>query len=275
MQDLPVEVHDTENRPIVASLFLLFSITWNRMPPKISMGMKGARLRQSTGRSRGRFITFEGVEGSGKTSQISRSAERLRDLGWPVIETREPGGTSVAEQIRDVMLNRGNEQLTPLTEAFLVMAARAQHVEEVIRPALAAGVVVLCDRFADSTLAYQGYGRGLALPSLRRLNRLATAGLEPDMTIVFDVPVTVGLQRRRAHREVNRLDMESVAFHERVRKGFLQLARAEPRRMKVVNSGVSQARVSNLVLELIEQILQRSAPAPRRDTNRTRRSRVG
>jgi dTMP kinase len=237
--------------------------------------MKGAGLRQSTGRSRGRFITFEGVEGSGKTSQISRSAERLRDLGWPVIQTREPGGTSIAEQIRDVMLNRGNEQLTPLAEAFLVMAARAQHVEEVIRPALAAGVVVLCDRFADSTLAYQGYGRGLDLPSLRRLNRLATAGLQPDMTIVFDVPVALGLQRRRAHREVNRLDMESVAFHERVRKGFLQLARRDPRRVKVVNSGVSQARVSNLVLELIEQVLQRPAPAPRRDMNRSGRSQVG
>jgi dTMP kinase len=173
------------------------------------------------------------------------------------------------------MLNRGNEQLTPLTEALLVMAARAQHVEEVIRPALAAGIVVLCDRFADSTLAYQGYGRGLDISSLRRLNRLATAGLVPDMTIVFDVPVTVGLQRRRAHREVNRLDMESVAFHERVRQGFLQLARRESRRVKVVNSGGSQAQISNLVLELIEQILQRPAPAHRRDRTGMRRSRVG
>jgi dTMP kinase len=245
------------------------------MPPKIFNRHEGCRVNKSAGRPSGRFITFEGVEGSGKTSQLSRSAERLRDLGWPVIETREPGGTSVAEQIRDVMLNRGNEQLTPLTEAFLVMAARAQHVEEVIRPALAAGIVVLCDRFADSTLAYQGYGRGLDISSLRRLNRLATAGLEPDMTIVFDVPVTVGLQRRRAHREVNRLDMESVAFHERVRQGFLQLARRESRRVKVVNSGGSQAQISNLVLELIEQILQRPAPAHRRDRTGMRRSRVG
>ena len=239
------------------------------------MGTKGARLGESTGRARGRFITFEGVEGSGKTSQISRSAERLRRLGWAVIETREPGGTSVAEQIRDVMLNRGNEQLTPLTEAFLIMAARSQHVEEVIRPALAGGAVVLCDRFSDSTMAYQGYGRGLDLPSLRRLNRLAAAGLKPDMTIVFDVPVTVGLQRRRAHRDTNRLDMESVAFHERVRKGFLQLARREPRRMKIVDSGVSQAEVSTIVLELIERLLQRPALVHRRDKGKTRRSKVG
>ena len=239
------------------------------------MGTKGARLGESTGRARGRFITFEGVEGSGKTSQISRSAERLRRLGWAVIETREPGGTSVAEQIRDVMLNRGNEKLTPLTEAFLIMAARSQHVEEIIRPALAAGAVVLCDRFSDSTMAYQGYGRGLDLPSLRRLNRLATAGLTPDMTIVFDVPVAIGLQRRRAHRDTNRLVMESIAFHERVRKGFLQLTRREPRRMKIVNSGVSPAQVSDIVLELIERLLQRPALAHRRDKGKTRRSRVG
>jgi dTMP kinase len=233
--------------------------------------MKGAGLTKFARRSRGRFITFEGVEGSGKTTQISRSAERLRNLGWTVLETREPGGTSVAEQIRDVMLNRGNKQLTPLTETFLVMAARSQHVEEVVRPALIAGVVVLCDRFVDSTLAYQGYGRGLNIPSLRRLNRLATAGLEPDMTIVFDVPVTTGLQRRRAHREINRLDMESVTFHERVRKGFLQLARQEHRRMRVVDSGVPQEQVSDIVLDLIAHLLQRQAPAHRRGIPATRK----
>ena len=233
--------------------------------------MKGASLTRSARRSRGRFITFEGVEGSGKTTQISRSAERLRNLGWTVLETREPGGTSVAEQIRDVMLNRGNEQLTPLTEAFLVMAARSQHVEEVVRPALTDGVVVLCDRFADSTLAYQGYGRGLNIPSLRRLNRLATAGLEPDMTIVFDVPVATGLQRRRAHRQINRLDLESVTFHERVRKGFLQLARQEPRRVRVVDSGVPQEQVSDIVLDLIERLLRRQTSAPRRDRTAARK----
>ena len=222
--------------------------------------MKGAGLTESVRRPKGRFITFEGVEGSGKTTQISTSAERLRRLGWTVLETREPGGTSVGEQIRDVMLNQGNQQLTALTEVFLVMAARAQHVEEVVRPALAGGAVVLCDRFVDSTLAYQGYGRGLDIRALRRLNRLATAGLTPDMTLVFDVPVTVGLQRRRAHREVNRLDMESIAFHERVRKGFLQLVREEPRRMKIVKAGGRQEEISDAVADLIEPLLRHSSP---------------
>ena len=240
-------------------------------------GTNGAGLAKSVQRSGGRFITFEGVEGSGKTTQISRSAARLRSLGWVVLETREPGGTSVGEQIRDIMLNRGNQQLTAQTEALLVMAARSQHVEEVLRPALAAGVLVLCDRFADSTLAYQGYGRGLNVPSLRRLNRLATGGLTPDMTIVFDVPTTVGLRRRRAHREVNRLDMESISFHERVRKGFLQLARDEPRRVKLVDSGGPPEEVSDTVLDLIEEVLKRPAPARRHGTASTQpvRSRLG
>ena len=240
--------------------------------------MKGAGLTESVRRPKGRLITFEGVEGSGKTTQISTSAERLRRLGWTVLETREPGSTSVGEQIRDVMLNRGNEQLTALTEAFLVMAARAQHVEEVVRPALASGAVVLCDRFADSTLAYQGYGRGLDLQALRRLNRLATTGLTPDMTIVFDVPVTVGLQRRRAHREVNRLDMESIAFHERVRRGFLQLARQEPRRMKIVKAGGTQEQISDTVAALIEPLLRPPGPAhrrPHRSVRQSAHSRIG
>ncbi len=124
--------------------------------------------------------------------------------------------------------------------------------------------MVLCDRFVDSTLAYQGYGRGLDILALRRLNRLATAGLTPDMTLVFDVPVTVGLQRRRAHREVNRLDMESIAFHERVRKGFLQLVREEPRRMKIVKAGGRQEEISDAVADLIEPLLRHSSPAHRR-----------
>lgn len=219
--------------------------------------MKGAGLTRSTRKGRGLFISFEGVEGSGKSTQLSRSAERLRSQGWRVLETREPGGTPVAEQIRDVLLSRGNERLTALTETFLVMAARCQHVAEVIRPALAAGAIVICDRFADSTLAYQGYGRGIPLPSLRRLNQLATAGLQPDLTILFDVPVAVGLLRRRTHREVNRLDLESTAFHERVRAGFLQLARSNASRIKVIGGDDSPAAVADMVYELIQKRLRR------------------
>lgn len=226
--------------------------------------MKGAGLARSTRKGRGLFISFEGVEGSGKSTQLSRLAERLRSQGWTVLETREPGGTTVAEQIRDVLLSRGNERLTALTETFLVMAARCQHVAEVIRPALAAGAIVICDRFADSTLAYQGYGRGIPIPSLRRLNELATAGLQPDLTILFDVPVAVGLLRRRAHREVNRLDMESSAFHERVRAGFLRLARSNAKRVKVIAGDESPAVVSDMVYELIQKRLRRPPTGRRR-----------
>lgn len=172
------------------------------------------------------------------------------------------------------MLNRGNEQLTRLTEAFLVMAARAQHVEEVVRPALAAGTLVLCDRFADSTLAYQGYARGLDNQVLRRLNRLATADLTPDMTIVFDIPATIGLRRRRAERDVNRLDMESMSFHERVRKGFLQLARQEPHRIKIVKATGTEEQISDTVADLIEPLLERPASVSQRHQRSARQSAV-
>jgi dTMP kinase len=242
------------------------------MPAKIFYRHEGCILTRSIRHRAGRFITFEGVEGSGKSTQISALAERLRRSGWIVHVTREPGGTTVGEQIRDVMLNRSNEQLTALTETFLVMAARAQHVEEVVRPALAAGALVLCDRFADSTLAYQGYARGLDNQVLRRLNRLATAALTPDMTIVFDIPAAIGLRRRRAQRDANRLDMESMSFHERVRKGFLELAKQEPRRVKVVKATGTQDQISDTVAGLIEPLLEHPAPAYRRGQRSIRRS---
>jgi dTMP kinase len=248
------------------------------MPVKIFYRHEGCILTRSVRHRTGRFVTFEGVEGSGKSTQISTLAERLRRIGWTVLVTREPGGTAVGEQIRDVMLNRGNERLTGLTEAFLVMAARAQHVEEIVRPALTAGALVLCDRFADSTLAYQGYARGLDHRILRRLNRLATAGLIPDMTIVFDIPPAIGLRRRRAQRDINRLDMESMNFHQRVRKGFLQLAKQEPRRIKIVNGTGTQEQISDTVACLIEPLLEHSVPAyrrHRRSASQSPRSRIG
>ena len=242
------------------------------MPAKIFYGHEGCILTRSGRHRTGRFITFEGVEGSGKSTQISTLAERLRGAGWTVLVTREPGGTTAGEQIRDVMLNRGNERLTALAETFLVMAARAQHVEEVVRPALAAGTLILCDRFADSTLAYQGYARGLDRQVLRRLNRLATAGITPDMTIVFDIPAAIGLRRRRAQRDINRLDMESMRFHERVRKGFQQLAKQEPRRIKIVKSTGTREQISDIVADLIEPLLERPVRADRRHQRPERQS---
>lgn len=189
----------------------------------------------------GILITFEGIEGSGKTTQLRRLATQLREDGYRVIETREPGGTATAEQIRDLLLHgpgklSETEPMTAVCEACLILAARSQHVAHVIEPALQAGSIVLCDRFSDSTLAYQGYGRGLDVAMLRELNRLATGGLEPDLTLLFDVPVSTGLMRRRKFAvEQNRMDRESQDFYEKVRRGFLALAAREPERIKQID----------------------------------------
>jgi dTMP kinase len=182
----------------------------------------------------GCFITFEGPEGGGKSTQVLRLAERLGAAGHAVTVTREPGGTAAGEAIREVLLNPSGGALLPATEALLFCAARAELVENVIRPNLASGHVVLCDRYTDSTLAYQGYGRGLDLTMLATLNRLATGDLVPDVTLLLDLPADVGLARRRREGDWNRIDAASLAFHERVRAGFLALAAAEPQRWHVV-----------------------------------------
>lgn len=213
----------------------------------------------------GVFITFEGIEGSGKTTQRDRIAKLLRAEGHRVVETREPGGTPLAERIRELLLGSPEwmtrEPVAPACEAHLVLAARRQHVEQVIRPALTEGAVVLCDRFSDSTLAYQGYGRGMDVRLLQRLDRTATGGLSPQLTLLFDLPVPQGLGRRQQPDHVqNRLDRESREFHERVRRGFLRLAARAPRRIKKIDaSGDREAtarRVSALVHELLEQRLK-------------------
>jgi dTMP kinase len=177
----------------------------------------------------GRFIVFEGPEGAGKSTQIRRLAGLLEGQGRQVVVTREPGGTPVGDAIRGVLLGSGDYAMLPQTEAFLLSASRAQHVHDVIRPALERGDIVLCDRFADSSLAYQGGGHGMDTAALRCLERLAVGDTEPDLRILLDLPVTVGLARR--HRDtgsVNRIDRASVAFHERVRAAYLQLAAERP-----------------------------------------------
>lgn len=170
------------------------------------------------------FITFEGVEGCGKTTQVRLLAERLEQRGVPVHMTREPGGAVISEQIRALVLDAKYHEMEPLTEALLYEAARAQFVRQIVRPALAAGMLVLCDRFADSTLAYQGYGRGLDLPTLETLNRIATGHLTPDLTILLHVPVVAGLQRRQQGGVWDRLDAAGRDFHERVATGYATLA---------------------------------------------------
>jgi dTMP kinase len=183
----------------------------------------------------GLFVTFEGGEGSGKTSQLARLAERLRG-GLDPLVTREPGGTPLAEGIRALLLDPAHDT-DPMAEVFLMEAARAELVAKVIRPALQAGRVVLCDRYADSTLAYQGGGRGIDLELLRQLNRAATGGLVPDLTLLFDLDPKIGLERRLADGRTNRLDREPLAFHERARSQFLSLAKAEPDRWTVLDAG--------------------------------------
>lgn len=185
----------------------------------------------------GRFITLEGPDGSGKTHHSSRLAGALRALGHDVVLTREPGGTPLGERIRALLLTRGEAPLGPRTDALLFNAARAQHVWEVIDPALAAGRIVVCARYADSTLAYQGYGSGVPLGELRELIRIATGGRTPDRTILLDLPVEAGLRRKSPDDAETRFETAfDLDFHLRVRAGFLEMAGADPRRWTVVDA---------------------------------------
>ncbi|UYN92345.1 MAG: dTMP kinase [Anaerolineales bacterium] len=182
------------------------------------------------------FITLEGPEGSGKTSQIPRLADALRAAGYKVLTTREPGGTLIGDQIRKVLFDLGNKAMQPRSEILLFQASRAQLVDEVIRPALAAGEVVLCDRYADSTMAYQGHGHGVDLAQLAELVRFATGGLKPDLTLFLDIKPKDGLRRRDADGNWNRLDDYDAEFHERVYGGYQKLIAAEPQRWEVVDA---------------------------------------
>lgn len=198
------------------------------------------------------FITFEGPEGSGKTSQIYLLAEFLRERGSRVLTTREPGGTRIGDQIRTCLHDVANTDMTPAAEVLLYAASRAQLVRQVIQPALIAGQVVLCDRFYDSTMAYQGYGRTLNRDDLRQITQFATGGLKPDLTFLLDMDVERGLARRVANAaEMNRLDLEQVSFHQRVRQGYFALVQQEPNRWAVVDAD----RPVEIVQRELQQLL--------------------
>jgi len=183
------------------------------------------------------FITLEGPEGSGKTSHIPHLVEYLRGAGYIVFPTREPGGTTISEQIRDILHDLKNDEMHPRTETLLYQAARAQIVEQVIQPRLAVGEIVISDRYYDSTIAYQGYGHQQDLEQVRALVKYATGGLTPDLTILLDLDVEVGLKRKKQNQsEWNRMDDHEVEFYNRVRAGYLELAKQEPQRWVVVNS---------------------------------------
>lgn len=200
----------------------------------------------------GVFITLEGGEGSGKTTQTVRLCRSLTERGYTVLQTREPGGTLVAERLRSILLEKSAEPIAPETETLIILAARRQHVDQVIRPALARGTLVICDRFSDSTLAYQGYARGLNLKILRTMNDWATGGLTPHLTVLFDLPVAAGLTRRRSDAaSQNRLDLETKRFHTKVRAGFLALAKREPRRMRMIDARQSPDAIARQVEALV------------------------
>lgn len=201
------------------------------------------------------FITLEGPEGSGKTSHIPHLVAFLREQGRSVFPTREPGGTSIGEQIREVIHALKNAEMHPRAETLLYQAARAQIVEQVIKPRLAAGEIVLSDRYFDSTLAYQGYGHGQPLEQIRQLIQYATGGLMPHLTILLDLDVELGLQRKSNQQEWNRLDAYTVDFHKRVRAGYLQLAAQEPSRWRIIDASQPWENVQANLREIIERML--------------------
>jgi dTMP kinase len=206
------------------------------------------------------FITFEGPDGSGKTTQIHLLAEWLRERGYGVVVTREPGGTGIGDRIRQVLLLRdpGNDAMDARTEILLYSASRAQHVAQLIRPALSAGKIVISDRYADSTIAYQGYGRQLDLDILRAITAFATGGLTPDLTLYLDITAQEGLQRRQSGGdEWNRLDAEALEFHQRVRAGYLELVEQESARWAVIDAARPMEEVQAEIISVVQTRLDR------------------
>jgi dTMP kinase len=208
-----------------------------------------------------RFITFEGGDGTGKTTQLKALESHLRGKGRSCISTREPGGTSLGKLIRQVLLEIGKQPIASPTELFLYLADRAQHVQEVILPAIESSKIVLCDRYTDSTLAYQGYGRGIDLGLLRQLNEFANRGVKPDLTLLLDCPVELGLSRTTqrqpsagsARGREDRFEREKVEFHEKVRAGFLAMARAGPERFRIIDASRSVEQVSREIQNIIDR----------------------
>lgn len=203
-------------------------------------------------KKKGIFITFEGAEGSGKSTQIRNAVVFLKKRGHSVLMLREPGGTRISEAIRGILLDKKLKEMSPVAELLLYYAARAQIVREKILPAIQKGKVVICDRFEDSTRAYQGFGRKIPLEAIEKIGRLVRGGLKPDLTFVLDIDIVKGLARGGRH---DRIEREALSFHHRVRRGFLTLAKKEPRRMVVLDTSKPVGSVSQKVRERIERVL--------------------
>ena len=198
------------------------------------------------------FISFEGIEGSGKTTQVKALAEHLRAKGHNVVETVEPGGTKIGNKIRQLLLEPGNH-MDPMAELLLYYSSRAQHVREVIYPAILENSIVITDRFIDSTVAYQGYARGIDLGLINTLNDIVVPDMKPFLTFLLDMDVEEGLRRNRQAQKEDRFELETVEFHNRVRKGFHQIAAEEPERIKIVDASVSAEDISRKVIEILEK----------------------
>jgi dTMP kinase len=206
----------------------------------------------------GKFIVFEGGEGAGKTTQIEaihRWLTQQLNSAIPIIVTREPGGTQLGQRLRQILLSDVEITLADRTELLLYAADRAQHVEQFIKPHLVKGAVVLCDRYTDSTIAYQGYGRRLDLDLIKQLNQIATGGLESDLTLWLDVAVKVGLERARSRGKLNRLDAAKLEFHQSVRQGYMDLAQAYPQRIIPINANKTQSEVQAQIIKILQPLL--------------------
>jgi len=204
------------------------------------------------------FITFEGIEGSGKTTQITLLKKALQKKGYVVLTTREPGGTVIGDQIRNVLLKRQNKKLVPLAELLLYEASRAQHVQEKIWPALKKGKVVISDRYSDATTIYQGIARALSTKLTNHLNRIATQNLKPHLTLILDCPAHVGLKRilkRSDFSHLDRIEQEKISFHQKVRQGYLRLAKKEPHRVKVIDARGSAQEIHQEILKEVAKKL--------------------
>ena len=199
------------------------------------------------------FITLEGPEGSGKTTAVEAAVKKLQEMGYQIVRTREPGGTPISEQIRNVILDKGNTAMDGRTEALLYAASRRQHLVEKVWPALKEGKIVICDRYLDSSLAYQGGARGLGIEEVLNINLFATENTWPDLTLLFDIKPEIGLARisANANREVNRLDLEKIEFHNKVRESFLALARRFPDRYVIIDASLSRDEVAKATMEAI------------------------
>jgi dTMP kinase len=205
----------------------------------------------------GFFISLEGIEGTGKTTQAAHLSDRLAALGFTCLLTHEPGDTVIGERIREVLLHTDHREMTYMTELLLYNAARSQLLDEKVRPALTSGKIVITDRFSDSTVAYQGYGRQIDQDIIRHLDLIATGAARPDLTLLFDLDIKTGLGRNRKINKVDRLELEDLEFHERVRQGFLEIARKDPQRVKVIDASLPLEKVKEKAWDIVEEEMKK------------------